>query len=71
MKKELAFYVSEADEINKKYSGKHIAIIDDQVVASGSDPKEVWEQAKKKYPKKQPVLAFVPRDDTLVFVTSG
>jgi glycine betaine/choline ABC-type transport system substrate-binding protein len=66
MKDELAFYIEDAEEINKKYSGKHIAIIDKQVVASGNDPKEVWEQAKKKYPKKQPVLAFVPKEDTLV-----
>ncbi|MGA2387287.1 MAG: DUF5678 domain-containing protein [Candidatus Bathyarchaeia archaeon] len=66
MKDELTFYVAEADEINKKYSGKHIAIVDDQVVASGDDPKVVWEQAKKKYPRKRPVLAFVPKEDTLV-----
>jgi orotate phosphoribosyltransferase-like protein len=66
MKDELTFYIKDAAEINKKYSGKHIAIVDNQVVASGSDPKEVWEQAKKKYPKKEPVLAFVPKEDTLV-----
>ena len=50
--KELTFYVTDAEKINKKYSGKHIAIVDDKVVASGSDPKEVWEKAKKKYPNK-------------------
>ncbi len=66
--KELTFYVKNADKINKKYSGKHIAIVDDKVVASGSDPKEVWEIAKKKYPGKRPVLAFVPREDTLALL---
>lgn len=66
MTEELRFYIQDAEEINKKYSGKHIALIDNQVVASGDDPKEVWEQAKKKCPKKQPVLAFVPKEDTLV-----
>ena len=66
MKDELTFYIKDAEEINKKYSGKHIAIVDNRVVASGSDPKVVWEQAKKKYPKKEPVLAFVPKEDTLV-----
>lgn len=64
--KELAFYVEKAEEINKKYSGEHIAIVDDRVVASGSDPKKVWEEAKKKNPKKTPVLAFVPKEETLV-----
>jgi hypoxanthine-guanine phosphoribosyltransferase len=63
---ELTFYVTNAEEINKKYSGKHIAIVDNKVVASGNDPKEVWEIAKKKHPKKKPVLAFVPKEETLV-----
>ena len=54
--KELTFYLTDADKINKKYGGKHIAIVEDKVVASGSDPKEVWESAKKKCPGKRPVL---------------
>ena len=66
--KELAFYVTDAEVINRKYRGKHIAIVDDKVVASGSDPKEVWEKAKKKYPNRRPVLALVPKGDTLVLL---
>ena len=70
MKDELTFYVAEAEKINKKYSGKHIAIVDDKVVASGSNPKDVWERAKKKFPDRKPVLAFVPKEDTLVLAIS-
>ena len=66
--KELTFYINDAAEINRKYSGKHIAIVDDKVVASGSDPKKVWETAKKKYPDKKPVLAYVPKEDALVLL---
>jgi len=64
--KELSFYVANAEEINRKFRGKHIAIVDNKVVASGDDPRKVWEAAKKKYPKKQPVLAFVPKEEALV-----
>ena len=64
--KELSFYGADAEEINRKYRGRHIAIVDDKVVASGDDPKKVWEAAKKKCPKKQPVLAFVPKEEALV-----
>lgn len=63
--KELSFYVTNAEEINKKYRGKHIAIVNDKIVASGDDPRKVWEAAKKKCPEKQPVLAFVPKEETL------
>lgn len=66
--KELTFYVTNAEEINRRYRGKHIAIVDDKVVASGNNPQEVWEKAKKKCPDKQPVLAFVPKEDTLVLM---
>jgi hypothetical protein len=31
--KELKFYISDAEKINRKYHGKHIAIVDDKVVA--------------------------------------
>lgn len=44
--KELSFYVTNAAEINKKYRGKHIAMVDDAVVASGDDPRKVWETAR-------------------------
>lgn len=65
----MSFYVTNAEEINKKYRGKHIAIVDDKVVASGDDPRKVWEQAKKKCSEKQPVLAFVPKDETFVLLS--
>jgi hypothetical protein len=50
---ELAFYVANAEEINRRYSGKHIAIVDNKVVTSGDDPKEVWEAARKEHPRKK------------------
>ena len=64
--KELTFYVANAEEINRKFRGKYIAIVDDKVVASGDDPRKDWEEANKKCPEKQPVLAFVPKEETLV-----
>src|SRR2546422_2142345 len=66
--RELRFYVSSAREINKRFAGKHIAILGDEVVASGKSPMEVWKRAKKLHPQGKPVLAFVPKDDTLVLI---
>jgi uncharacterized protein DUF5678 len=66
--RELRFYVSSAREINERFAGKHIAIIGDKVVASGRSPMEVWKRAKKLHPQSKPVLAFVPKDDTLVLI---
>lgn len=63
---ELLFYVGEARAINKKFKGMHIALVDNEVVASGKDPKSVWDEAVKKAHGKKPVLAFVPPEETLV-----
>jgi hypothetical protein len=62
--RKLQLHVSEAREISKRYAGEHIAIIGDKVVALGKSPMEVWRRAKKLYPQRKPVLAFVPTDDT-------
>ena len=66
--KEMLFYAGNAEAINEKYAGKHVAIVDEQIAAAGDDPKTVWLEAKKKFPNKQPVLAFVPKPDTLILV---
>ncbi len=65
---EIRFYISRAREINRRFRGRHIAIVGDRVVASGKSPIEVWQRAKKISPRGKPVLAYVPKDDTLVLV---
>lgn len=42
-----------------KYSGKWVAIVDKQVIATGNDAVLVVKEAKSKYPKKRPFLAKV------------
>ncbi len=66
--REFRFYVSKAPEINKRFAGKHVAIIGDRIVASGKSPLEVYNRAKKSHPNSRPLLAYVPKRDTLVLV---
>ncbi|MBR9699364.1 succinyl-CoA synthetase subunit alpha [Candidatus Woesearchaeota archaeon] len=42
-----------------KYSGKWLAIIDKEVVASGKDAKKIIAEAKKKYPNKRPFITKI------------
>lgn len=61
--KEFEFYV----KANlKEYEGKYIAIVEDQVVASGDNAKKVLEEAKRKFPHKTPALAKIPKEETLI-----
>jgi len=48
------------------YVGKWIAIVGDKVVASGKDGKAVFEEAKKKYPKREPLIMKVPSDRVML-----
>ena len=61
-------YFAEFPQELKKYRGKHVAIIGNRVVAFGDNAIEVYKKAKEKYPDKKPVLAYVPREETLILV---
>ena len=50
-----------------KYEGGYVAIVDEDVVASGDNAKEVFHEAKRKT-GKTPTLAKIPREDALIFV---
>ena len=66
--REFRFYVSKAPEINRRFAGKHVAIIGDRIVSSGKSPLEVYKRAKRLYPQSRPLLAYVPKRDTLVLI---
>lgn len=61
--KEFEFYVK-ADL--SKYKGKYIAIVEDKVVASGDNAKEVLDEAKRKFPNKILTIAKIPHEDALI-----
>lgn len=50
-------------EISFKYPGRHIAIVNNKVVAVGRSPLTVFKEAKKKFPKKKVSLAYIPTDE--------
>ena len=65
MGEELKWFASFPKEM-EQFRGKHVAMIGRKVVASGDSAKEVFEIAKKEYPDKMPVLAFIPGKEALV-----
>ncbi len=60
--KEFEFYVK--TDLSK-YKGKYIAIVEDKVVSSGENAREVWEEAKRKT-GKIPTLAKIPKEEALI-----
>ena len=49
------------------YEGKYIATVGKKVVAFGDNAKLVLEDAKRKSPLTEPILAKIPTDDLLIF----
>ncbi len=68
MQEELKYFAAFPKAL-KKLRGKHVALIKNKVVASGSEAISVLEKAKKLYPRKRIVLAYVPKEETLVLVS--
>ncbi len=65
MYEELKWFASFPKEL-EAFRGKHIALIGKKIVASGDNAIDVLEKAKKDFPKDNPVLAFVQREETLI-----
>ncbi|MBU1127418.1 MAG: DUF5678 domain-containing protein [Patescibacteria group bacterium] len=55
---------------NPKYSGKHVIIIGGEIYAkkTGSAKSKLLEKLIKKYPKEKPIIAYVPKEDTLILL---
>lgn len=48
------------------YKGEWVAISEKKIVSHGKDAGEVYNNAKRKYPKKDVSLAKVPEEQTLI-----
>lgn len=53
---------------DQRYKGKHIVMIDNKVftATTGQRAAEIFEKATKKYPKKIPLIAYIPKQDSLI-----
>ena len=54
------------EELVDEYGGQYIAVVDDQVVAVGTDPKEVEDESLLKHPDVIPSILKVPKEEEIV-----
>lgn len=62
--KEFEFYLK-ADL--SRYEGKYVVIMGEEVVSTGTNAKQVLDEARKKHPQKRPLLAKVPKEGIFIF----
>ena len=49
-----------------KYVGQWIAIVNDEIVSTGESGKEVFNEAKQKFPRNIPLLLKVPSNTIML-----
>ena len=65
VKSEYEYVMSLGDRLGK-YIDEWIAVIDNKIVARGTEAKGVFDQARKNSPSKTPFLMKVPADRVMV-----
>lgn len=54
--------------LNPRYRGKHIIMIAGKVFSakSGREASKLFDKVTKMYPRKTPILAYIPNEETLI-----
>jgi len=52
---------------NHEIKGKWVILLDEHVIASGDNIKEIIAEAQEKYPNKKFILAKVPEKGTMIY----
>jgi len=50
----------------RQYVGKWIALVGKELVASGDNGKEVFAEAKRRYPNEEPFIMKIPSDTVML-----
>lgn len=60
--KDTLFLIEKHKELEQKYEGKYIAIINQNVIADGLTIREVYKKTKK-LKIKNPLIAYIPKEE--------
>ena len=61
------YLLAHSKELSKKYAGKHIAMVDNTIVAVGKNRLEVYKKAVKNIPKNKKVgVYYLPSKDEIL-----
>ncbi len=65
------FLLKHSQELSKKYAGKYIAVVGDKVVAVSRSAVQAYKEAKKKYPKEEIGIFYMPTEEETVTLLSA
>lgn len=55
---------------NPAYFGKHVVLVNGEVfvATTGEEAVRILQEVRKKYPDKQPMLAYIPKEEALILI---
>ncbi len=62
------FLAGNSEELSRKYPGKYLAVIDEKIVAVGSNPLEAFTKAKEIIQGKEMAIFYMPTDEEMVIL---
>ena len=60
------FLLKRSNELSKKYAGKYIAVVKEEVVAVSRSAVQAYKEAKKKFPKEEIGIFYMPTEEETV-----
>lgn len=66
LNQDLSWVAKSTPELQEKFAGKWVAIINKEIVGWGDTAKEAYKGAREKYPKIKPLLGVVPTEECLI-----
>ncbi|MEW5937121.1 MAG: DUF5678 domain-containing protein [Candidatus Thermoplasmatota archaeon] len=66
MKQKSRWIAEHFEELVNEYGGLYVAVVDDRVVAVGTDPKVVEDESLQKHPNVTPSILKVPKEEEIV-----
>lgn len=65
MKSEYEYVMSISDQLGQ-HLGEWIAVVGEEIVATGETAKEVYDKAQAKYPEKEPFIMKIPKETVML-----
>ena len=65
MKSEYEYVMSISNQLGQ-HLGEWIAVVGEEIVATGETAKEVYDKAKAKYPEKEPFIMKIPKETVML-----
>ena len=65
MKSEYEYVMSAREQLGQ-HLGKWIAVVGDEIVASGEDAKKVHQASRTKYPDRTPFIMKIPKETVML-----